>query len=195
MYYAKYNRKKEIIKNIVLISLILFIAVFSTYYIYEKFNNDGVIDYSSESLDIVFHEDSGEELDIIKIIPLTDSVGLSSKAHTLTVTNNLTESVKYKIKIVDNIDKMLEQNCEGITIPKNEIKISIKEENGETQIYKLSDIDETGILISTKSKALEEKKFTIRIWVSNETTLPSGSIHHYHGLIQVIENDTTLAIK
>ena len=195
MYYANYNRKKEIIKNIVIISVILFIAVFSTYYIYEKFNNDDVIDYSSESLDIVFHEDEGEELNITKITPLTDSVGLSSKAHTITITNNLTESVKYKINVVDNNDKILAQNCEGITIPKDEIKVSIKEENEETKIYKLSEIEETGILISTKAKALEEKKFTIKIWVSNETTLPSGSIHHYHGLIQVIENDTTLAIK
>ena len=195
MYYANYNRKKEIIKNIVIISVILFIAVFSTYYIYEKFNNDDVIDYSSESLDIVFHEDEGEELNITKITPLTDSVGLSSKAHTITITNNLTESVKYKIKVLDNNDKILAQICEGITIPKDEIKVSIKEENEETKIYKLSEIEETGILISTKAKALEEKKFTIKIWVSNETTLPSGSIHHYHGLIQVIENDTTLAIK
>ena len=97
--------------------------------------------------------------------------------------------------MVDTNDKILAQNCEGITIPKDEIKVSIKEENEETKIYKLSEIEETGILISTKAKALEEKKFIIKIWVSNETTLPSGSIHHYHGLIQVIENDTTLAIK
>lgn len=195
MYYANYNRKKEIIKNVVIISIILFIAVFSTYYIYHRFNNDGVIDYSSESLDIVFHEAEGEELNITKITPLTDSVGLSSKSHTLTITNNLTEPVKYKIKVVDNVEKMLAQNCEGITIPKDEIRISIKEANEETKIYKLSDIETDGTLISTKSKALEEKKFTIKIWVNNDTTLPSGSTHHYHGLIQVIENDTTLAVK
>ena len=195
MYYASYNRKKEIIKNVVIITIILLIAVLSTYYIYHKFSDDGVIDYSSKSLDIVFHGEEGEELNITKITPLTDSVGLSSKSHTITITNNLTETVKYKIKVVDNVEKMLAQNCEGITIPKDEIRISVKEGNEETKIYKLSDIGEDGILISTKSKALETKKITIKIWINNDTTLPSGSIHHYHGLIQVVENDTTLTTE
>ena len=93
MYYT-YNRKKELIKNALIIGFILFIAIFSTYYIYHMFNDTENIDYSSESLDITFHEDHGEELDITKVTPLTDSVGLSSKGHTFTITNNLTESVK-----------------------------------------------------------------------------------------------------
>ena len=48
MYYKKYNRKKEMIKNIVISGFILFIAVFSTYNIYNKFSNPTEIDYSSE---------------------------------------------------------------------------------------------------------------------------------------------------
>lgn len=193
MYY-KYNRRKEIIKNIILISLIIFIAVFSTYYIYNKFNDTETIDYSSDSLDITFHEKNGDELDITKIIPLTDAVGLSSKGHNITIKNNLTEPVNYTIKITDNVDKMLNQNCEGITIPKEEIKISLKDFNGKTEIYNLSEL-ENKILYSATVKPLEENKYTIRIWINNETTLPSGSDNHYHGLIQIFENDLTLAVK
>lgn len=193
MYY-KYNRRKEIIKNIILISLIIFIAVFSTYHIYNKFNDTETIDYSSDSLDITFHEKNGDELDITKIIPLTDAVGLSSKGHNITIKNNLTEPVNYTIKITDNVDKMLNQNCEGITIPKEEIKISLKDFNGKTEIYNLSEL-ENKILYSATVKPLEENKYTIRIWINNETTLPSGSDNHYHGLIQIFENDLTLAVK
>lgn len=192
--YKKNSYRKEKIKNFLIIGLILFIAVFSTYYIYHLFNNTEVIDYSSESLDITFHEDSGEELDITKVVPLTESVGLSSKGHKITIKNNLTESVKFKIKIVDNVEKINNQNCKGITIPREEIRVSIKETGSEIKVYKLSEITD-GIIISSTAEALEEKKFTIRIWVDNDTTLPSGSNHHYHGLVQVIENDLTLAVK
>ncbi len=194
MYYKNLYRK-EMIKNIVIIGVILFIAVFSTYHIYYSFSSEnGVIDYSSTSLDITFPEDEGEELNITKITPLTDSVGLSSKGHTIKITNNLTEEVKYKIRIVDNVEKMEEAECKGITIPREEIRVSIKAPGKETEVYSLTELEE-GVLLSTRAKPLATDKFTIRIWVSNETTLPSGSKHHYHGLIQVVENDTTLASK
>lgn len=193
MYYKNLYRK-EMIKNVIIIGIILFIAVFSTYYIYHTFSDAEEIDYSSTSLDITFHEETGEELDITKITPLTDSVGLSSKGHTITITNNLTEEVNYKIKIVDNEKKMQEQNCIGITIPREEIRVSIKQPGEETNVYKLSDLEE-GVILSTRAKALEETKYTIRIWVNNETTLPRDSNHHYHGLIQVVENDTTVAVR
>lgn len=193
MYNQKKYRKQKI-KNIIIITIILFIAVFSTYNIYDAFNDTENIDYSSTSLDITFHEETGEELDITKITPVTDAVGLSSKGHTVTITNNLTESVKYKIKIVDNEEKMKLQDCEGITIPREEIRISIKAPGKEIEVYSLSDLED-GVLLSTKAEALEENKYTIRIWVNNDSSLPSGSEHHYHGLIQIVENDTALAIK
>lgn len=193
MYY-KYDRKKEIIKNAIIIGFILFIAIFSIYNIYYKFSDNENIDYSSTSLDVTFHEENGEQLDITKATPLTDSVGLTSQPHTLTITNNLTESVRYKIKIVDNEEKIKNQNCEGITIPREEIRISIKESGKSTQIYNLSDLEENTIL-STTTEALESVKYTIKIWVNNDSTLPMGSDHHYHGLIQVLENDITLASK
>lgn len=193
MYYKNLYRK-EMIKNFIIIGIILFVAVFSTYHIYYSFSNAEEIDYSSTSLDITFHEETGEELDITKITPLTDSVGLSSKGHTVTITNNLTEEVNYKIKIIDNEKKMQEQNCVGITIPREEIRVSIKQSGEETEVYKLSDLED-GVILSTRAKALEEEKYTIRIWVNNETSLPSGSKHHYHGLIQIIENDTTVAVR
>lgn len=194
MYYNKYNRKKEIIKNAIVIGFILGIAVFSTNFIYNYFNDSASIDYSSESLDITFHEENGERLDMTKVIPLTDSVGLSSTGHTLTITNNLTEPVKYKIVLNDNDDQIEEDSCLETAIPREEIRVSIKKAGETTTVYKLSELED-GVLFSTTAKALEETKYTIRIWVNNESSLPNGSEHHYHGLIQVVENDTMVAVK
>ena len=193
MYYKKLY-KKEMIKNAIIIGIILFIAVFSTYYIYNSFSETEEIDFSSTSLDITFHEEKGEELNITKVVSKTDSVGLSSEGHKITITNNLTEDVNYKIKIVDNQDIIDELDCQGITIPKEEIRVSIKASGKETKIYSLSELED-GVLLSVKAKALEENKYTIRIWIKEDTLLPNGSKHHYHGLIQVVENDTTLAVK
>lgn len=193
MYY-KNLYKKEMIKNIVIGGIILFIAVFSTYHIYYSFNDTKEIDYSSTSLDVTFHEETGEELNITKITPLRDNVALSSAdSHTITITNNLTEEVNYKIKIVDNIEKIEEQDCKGITIPREEIRVSIKAPGKKVKIYSLSEIED-GVLLSHTAKALEETKYTIRLWVKDETNI-NGTDYHYHGLIQVVENDTTLAVK
>lgn len=193
MYY-KNLYKKEMIKNVIIIGIILFIAIFSTYHIYYSFGETKEVDFSSKSLDISFHEEHGEELNITKVVSKTDSVGLSSTGHKITITNNLTEDVNYKIKIVDNEDKLEEMDCQGLIIPKEEIRVSIKESGKETKIYSLSELEE-GILLTTKAKALEKDKYTIRIWIKENTLLPNGSKYHYHGLIQVIENDTTLAVR
>ena len=61
-------------------------------------------------------------------------------------------------------------------------------------IYKLSDLED-GVLLSTTADALQEVKYTIRLWVNNDTSLPSGSEHHYHGLIQIVENDQIVAVR
>ena len=78
-----YNRKKEIIKNTVYITFILLIAVVSTYFIYNKFQKTRTVDFNSASLDVSYHEASGDRISINKVTPVTDSVGLSSKAYTI----------------------------------------------------------------------------------------------------------------
>ena len=71
-------RKREIIKNTIFIIFILILAVIPTHYIYYKFQGNRNIDFSSESLDVVYHESTGDKLTISKVTPVTDSVGLSS---------------------------------------------------------------------------------------------------------------------
>ena len=186
--------KKELIKNGIKITLILLFAIVATIYIYNKFENEGNIDYSSDSLDVVYKEKIGDKIDITKVTPVTDSVGLSSKAHTLTIKNNLTVGVKYKIKIVDNKEKILEDECGNSSMPKEDIRISVKINNKPNKIYNLVELED-GILVDGKIDALKSNNIIIRTWINKDSLLPTGSTMHYHGIIQVIEEDNILAIN
>lgn len=189
-----YNRKKILIKNITFIIAIFALAIIATYNIYYHFIDATDIDYSSESLDITFHEKNGSDVTITKAIPVSDSVGLSSTAYTFTIKNNLTEKVNYQVKLVEDIEKIVEDLCVEQQIPKQLLKISIKEDNLKNAIYTVSELQD-GILDSDVMEPLEEKDYSIRVWVGNSDTLIIGSNLHYHGMIQVIENGIDLAIK
>lgn len=189
-----YNRKKEIIKNTVFIAMILLLAVVSTYYIYDKFQVNRSIDFNSESLDITYHEVTGDKLTIARVTPVTDSVGLSSKSYNVTIKNNLTENVDYKIKVVDDLETIVNDECGEYLITKDSIRISIKNGNKESKIYDLNELEDDTLLFG-KIKALDTKDLAIRVWVKQDSALPLGSNMHYHGLIQVIEADGTVAIN
>ena len=116
-------RRRETIKNVVYISLILLVAVVSTYLIYNKFVDERKLDSSSEILDVTYKDNSGNKIAITKVTPLTDSVGLSTNNYGLTLTNNLTEKVNYKIIVKDDIETILEDECEEYQISKDDIKL------------------------------------------------------------------------
>ena len=191
----EYNRKKEIIKNTVYITFILLLAVVSTYFIYNKFQKNRSIDFNSASLDVTYREASGDKITIKRITPVTDSVGLSSKAYTMTVKNNLTEDVNYCIKIIDDTEEN-ENYPEESLISKDNIRISVKVNKDETEIYNLDELDELEqVLLDREIEALGTDNISIRIWIKQDTKLPAGSDMYYNGLIQLVENNTSVAIN
>lgn len=187
-----YSQKQEFRKNAIYIFFILLLAILSTHYIYDKFQNIQTINYNSESLDVIYREKTGDKITLSKVTPVTDSVGLSSKAYQLSVKNNLTEKVSYKIKVIDDDDFLMEDTEEDDFIPKEDIRISIKA-GRINEIYDLSELKE-GILLKDVLNALEVKNISIRSWVRQDSSIPSGSNKTYHGIIQVIEEDDQLAI-
>mgnify|MGYP003297845576 FL=1 len=179
-------RRRETIKNVVYISLILLVAIVSTYLIYNKFVDERKIDSSSEMLEVTYRDNSGNKIAITKVTPLTDSVGLSTTNYGLTLSNNLTEEVNYKIIVKDDIDTILEDHCEEYQISKDDIRISVKVGKNENKIYTLSELVD-GVLLEDKIKALDKEEISIRVWVSQNSTLPLGSNIHYHGIVDVID--------
>ena len=182
------NRRREMVKNIVYVTFILLIAVVSTYYIYNKFQGDRNIDFNSESLDVTYHEKSGDKLTLTKVTPVTDSVGLSSKAYSVTIKNNLTKDVNYKVKIVDDVEKYIEDECEDNVIPKDNIRISVKVNKKSNKIYYLHELEDN-LLLDDTIKALETKNISIRMWIRQDSILPTNTRLHYHGIMQVLEDD------
>lgn len=190
----RYNRKREIIKNVIYITVILLIAVVSTYYIYNKFQVSRDIDFNSESLDVTYHENSGDKISIVKVTPVTDSVGLSSKSYNITIKNNLTEDVSYRIKLIDDIEEISNDLCSDNLITKDNIRVSIKVNKKDNKIYTLDELEDN-LLLSSTIKALDSIDISIRTWVRQDSSLPLGSNMHYHGIIQVIEDDNDIAIN
>ena len=188
-----YNRKKEIIKNTVYITFILLIAVVSTYFIYNKFQKTRAVDFNSDSLDVSYHEASGDRISINKVTPVTDSVGLSSKAYTISVKNNLTENVHYKVKVLDDKEKKDEYD-EELLIPKEDIRISVKVNKEDTEIYSLDELED-GVLLDTEVVALGNDNISIRVWIKQDSKLPAGSEMYYDGLIQLVEESSSVAIN
>ena len=184
----QYNRKKEIIKNVVYIVFILLLAVIPTYYIYNKFQNVRDISFNSTLLDVTYHETTGDKVTLTKVTPVTDSVGLSSKSYNITVKNNLTESVGYKVSLFDDIEKIEEDLCGDNLISTDVIKVSIKTNKLGTTIYNLNELEDNVLLVDTL-EALEKKDISIRVWVRQDSGIPSGTKMHYHGKIKVEEDN------
>ena len=107
----KQARKKMLIKNIIFMSVIIGLALVSTYKIYDKFQDERDKISNSSSLEVTFHDKAGEKVAITKITPVTDSVGLSSRTYRFTIKNNTATKVKYAVKIVQDNKLYKKDKC------------------------------------------------------------------------------------
>ncbi len=188
-YIIKY-RKKEIF----VVVMILLFAIFTTRYIYYKFENISNFDYNTDALDITFHGKAGAEVNLLKVTPVTDAVGLSSKAYKFTIKNNTKSSIKYSIHINENKNLIKTDDCGEYQIPTNIINFSIHKKNEKARIYTLNNLID-GKVLSRIIKAGAEEEYTMRFWIVNNNTLPTGAKLHYHGIIDVIDEGVEVALS
>lgn len=188
MLYQLKARKKEII----VISFILVFALVATYKIYYKFTDSRNVDYNTPTIDTTFHEKTGAEVNITKLTPVTDGIGLSSRAYTFTIKNNTNSNLKYSISIEDNKEKIEKEDCLEYEIPHNLIKFSIHKKGEKNNIYTLSDLV-NGQVLTRIIKANEEEEYTMRFWISGDS-IQTGARRHYHGLIKVNDLGTQIAM-
>ena len=189
-----YNPKKEVMKNVIYIGIILLIAIISTYKIYYKFQDDRNVNFNSDSFVITFHEKTGDKVNITKVTPVTDSVGLSSNSYSFSIKNNLTEKAHFEVRLVDDLESVTDDNCIDKLISKENIKVSIKNGKKDNKIYNLNELED-GVLLSDKISALEERGISVRVWVDKNSSLPIGSDMPYHGTIKVLEDNGAVAMN
>ena len=66
--------------------------------------------------------------------------------------------------------------------------------SSKNNIYTLSELIDNNLDLG-EIDALAEKNYSIRIWLTNTSEVNISKNLHYHGIIQVIENETDLAVR
>jgi len=188
MNYMMYRqaRKRMIIKTFIFMILILGISIFSSIFIYNKFKSVRDKKYNSPSLEVTYHSKNGKKIEITKVTPVTDYVGLSGYAYKFTIKNNTNKKVKYNIKLLEDEKEYFKDDCVDKKIPKSIIKLGIHKSGDSSKIINLDDIDDyviaTGVLGPKK-----EEKYTVRVWISQNDSVVIDKNLHYHGLLKVTE--------
>lgn len=185
--YYKELRRKELIKNIIFITFILLLAVVSTFCIYHKFVDTRDEILKSNSIEVDFHSQGSNKFSITKYEPVSDNVGLSSKAHRFTIKNNTNKKVRYIIRLNKDQNTISVDKCSAYQIPSNLIKVAIHKQNEVSDVYNLDDFENQN-LIESELEALEEVTYTVRFWISKSSLIFNEyNNYHYHGLFQVEE--------
>lgn len=182
----KQTRRKMLIKTIIFMIIIIGFSIFSSILIYNKFKTVRDKKYNSSSLEVTYHSKYGKNINITKVTPVTDYVGLSSYSYKFTIKNNTNKKVKYQVQLIDDDKKYIKDNCKDKIIPKSIIKVGIHKSGEVSRIVNLDDI-ENGILTTAVLRPKKEEKYTIRVWISNENDLVLDKSLHYHGLLKVVE--------
>ena len=182
----KQTRRKMIVKTMVFMIIIIGLSIFSSILIYNKFKTVRDKKYNSPSLEVTYHSKNGKAINITKVTPVTDYVGLSSYAYKFTIKNNTNKKVKYKIKLLDNDKKYIKDDCTEKIIPKSIIKIGIHKSGEVSNIINLDDLEDD-ILTTAVLRPKKEEKYTVRVWISNENDLVLDKNLHYHGMLKVEE--------
>lgn len=185
MYQAYYKKQRR--KSMIIIIFLITFAVVSTYLIYEKFSTSRNTDYEAGEMEVVFHEKRGNEVSLTKFTPVTDAVGLTSPSYTFTVKNNTSESVKYKVKLVLDKDKMKSDGCSEKQIPNELLKLSFRKDHQAPKAYILSEFTDSVIYTDTL-EAGKSEDYSIRLWAIDSNFLVDKT-SHYHALIEVEEEE------
>ncbi len=183
--------KMYYLKQLLKIGIILLFAIIPTYYIYNNFKDQRDQIRSSESLSITFHESEGDKVTLKEVVPVTDSVGLSSRAYTFTIKNNLEAPVKYSVKLTEDIDAIEKDDCAMNRIPMQVLKVGIHKDKQENQILSFNTITDNTLTTGT-IKGYGSEEYTVRIWVQKGTLATDNNLH-FHGILQVVENGTDIA--
>ena len=89
---------------------------------------------------------------------------------------------------MDDLEVILEDECQEFLIPKDDIRISIKVNRNDNEIYNLNELEDE-VLYNGQIEALDTDNISIRVWVKQDSTLPRGAHMHYHGLLKILEDN------
>ena len=182
--YQKYYRKHMIKSAIIIIFLFAF-AIISTYLIYNNFSNARQKDVDTGEMEVIFHSQAGNKINLTRFTPVSDAVGLSSTEYDFTVKNETENSVSYKIVLEQNPKRIANDGCEYKTIPKELLKLSLRVDH-KTPVAKILSEYENNIIYEDTLEPNSEEDYSIRLWaINNDFVIDRDS--HFHAIINVVE--------
>ena len=182
--YQKYYRK-HMIKSIIIIIFLFAFAIVSTYLIYNNFSSKRERDIDTGEMEVVFHSEAGNKINLTKFTPVSDAVGLSSREYSFTVKNSTPNSVNYKIVLESNTNKINKDNCFSKMIPSELLKLSLRVDH-QAPVAKILSEYQDNVLYADTLDANSEEDYSIRLWAINSDFVIDRD-SHYHAIIKVIE--------
>ena len=182
--YQKYYRK-HMIKSIIIIIFLFAFAIVSTYLIYNNFSSKRERDIDTGEMEVVFHSEAGNKINLTKFTPVSDAVGLSSREYSFTVKNSTPNSVNYKIVLESNTNKINKDNCFSKMIPSELLKLSLRVDH-QAPVAKILSEYQDNVLYEDTLDANSEEDYSIRLWAINSDFVIDRE-SHYHAVIKVIE--------
>ncbi len=182
--YQNYYRKHMIKSTIIIIFLFAF-AIISTYLIYNNFSNARQRDVDTGEMEVIFHSQAGNKINLTRFNPVSDAVGLSSTEYDFTVKNETENSVSYKIVLDQNTNRIEEDDCAYKTIPSELLKLSLRVDH-KTPVAKILSEYEDNIIYEDTLEPNSEEDYSIRLWaINNDFVIDRDS--HFHAIINVVE--------
>ncbi len=136
-------------------------------------------------------DEKSSAISLENTIPTSDSNGQQMEPYTFSLQNTGTADAKFRILMFDDDEYYKSDNCLTKKLSWDKIRYSFIEDNTTPVIDNLS--AKNGVLTSGTIKAGEEKEYSLRLWLSKDTTEESMGLH-FHGKIRVdaIQSDQAL---
>lgn len=173
---------RELQHSIISIFVVVLVILSSSFAIYtavEKSNDFNSITVGVLKID--FLQDTANTLELNDAYPMTDSLGLETEGYTFKISNTGNLNAKYKIKIIDDAEKINSDGCNSYLLDKSRVKVSI---NSGTP-FLLETTRNNEYIVETSSISPDTtKEYSIKMWI-DEASGNEVLGKHYHGKILV----------
>lgn len=187
------EKKRENKLGLIVFILCLFICFIAVGYAVwtQVFKGEKVNELNTATLILTLDEESTNGISLLNSVPVTDAKGQTYKPYTFKVRNSGTTDANYRIMLVNDTDRYLEDSCNDKKLSWQNIKYSFAK-NGDTATTSLLSESE-GILNMGTIKVGEEDSYSLKLWINSEAGNEIMN-QHFHGLIKVeaIQSDQTL---
>lgn len=177
------NKKKE--NKLGLIVLILSIIICLTtvsYALWSKIYHGKKDNYIKTGTLVLKLNEKSESISLENTVPVSDGKGQQIEPYTFSLQNTGTADAKFRILMADDEEYYKKDNCLTKKLSWDKIRYSFTEDKTTPVIDNLS--AKNGVLVSDTIKAGEEKEYSLKLWLSKDTTEESMGLH-FHGKIRV----------